>query len=106
MVAAQIYEIVFIPFQKTVKFCFFWRKMGGSWVGREHSECCLEGSEHSEHSKCCLGGLEHLEGLGNGIFLGGGYRIPSMMFSILIVAWKAASIWSTSRPRVLMMWPL
>lgn len=29
MVAAQIYEIVFIPFQKTVKFCFFWRKMGG-----------------------------------------------------------------------------
>ena len=93
MVAAQIYEIVFIPFQKTVKFCFFWRKMGGSWVGREHS-------------KCCLGGLEHLEGLGDGIFLGGGYRIPSMMFSILIVAWKAASIWSTSRPRVLMMWPL
>lgn len=46
MVAAQIYEIVFIPFQKSVKFCFFWRKMGGSWVGREHSEhleCCLEG---------------------------------------------------------------
>lgn len=96
MVAAQIYEIVFIPFQKTVKFCFFWRKMGGSWVGREHSE----------HSKCCLEGLEHLEGLGDGIFLGGGYRIPSMMFSILMVAWKAASIWSTSRPRVLMMWPL
>lgn len=64
MVAAQIYEIVFIPFQKSVKFCFFWRKMGGSWVGREHSE-------HSEHSKCCLGGLEHLEGLGDGIFLGG-----------------------------------
>lgn len=29
MVAAQIYEIVFIPFQKSVKFCFFWRKMGG-----------------------------------------------------------------------------
>ena len=38
--------------------------------------------------------------------LGGGYRIPSMMFSILMVAWKAASIWSTSRPRVLMMCPL
>lgn len=67
MVAAQIYEIVFIPFQKTVKFCFFWRKMGGSWVGREHSEH-LEGLEHSEH---CLEGLEHLEGLGGGIFLGG-----------------------------------
>lgn len=50
MVAAQIYEIVFIPFQKSVKFCFFWRKMGGSWVGREHSEH----SEKSEH-------LEHLE---------------------------------------------
>lgn len=64
MVAAQIYEIVFIPFQKTVKFCFFWRKMGGSWVGREHSEH-LEGLEHSEH---CLEGLEHLEGLGGGIF--------------------------------------
>lgn len=47
MVAAQIYEIVFIPFQKSVKFCFFWRKMGGSWVGREHLECCLEGLEHS-----------------------------------------------------------
>lgn len=60
MVAAQIYEIVFIPFQKSVKFCFFWRKMGGSWVGREHSEH-LEGLEHSEH---CLEGLEHLEGLG------------------------------------------
>lgn len=45
MVAAQIYEIVFIPFQKTVKFCFFWRKMGGSWVGREHSE-------HFEKSEC------------------------------------------------------
>lgn len=102
MVAAQIYEIVFIPFQKTVKFCFFWRKIGGSWVGREHSEH-LEGLEHSE---CCLEGLEYLEGLGDGIFLGGGYRIPSMMFSILMVAWKAASIWSTSRPRVLMMWPL
>lgn len=61
MVAAQIYEIVFIPFQKTVKFCFFWRKMGGSWVGREHSECCLE---HSEHLECCLEGLEHSVGLG------------------------------------------
>lgn len=61
MVAAQIYEIVFIPFQKTVKFCFFWWKMGGSWVGREHSECCLEGSEHLE-------GLEHSVGLGDGIF--------------------------------------
>lgn len=61
MVAAQIYEIVFIPFQKTVKFCFFWRKMGGSWVGREHSK-------HSEHSECCLEGLEHLEGLGDGFF--------------------------------------
>lgn len=61
MVAAQIYEIVFIPFQKTVKFCFFWRKMGGSWVGREH----LEGLEHSEH---CLEGLEHSEGLGGGFF--------------------------------------
>lgn len=48
MVAAQIYEIVFIPFQKTVKFCFFWRKMGGSWVGREHSEHS-EKSEHLEH---------------------------------------------------------
>lgn len=46
MVAAQIYEIVFIPFQKSVKFCFFWRKMGGSWVGREH----LEHSECLEHS--------------------------------------------------------
>lgn len=105
MVAAQIYEIVFIPFQKSVKFCFFWRKMGGSWVGREHSEC-LEHSEKSEHlekSEC----LEHSEGLGDGIlFFRGGYRMPSMMFSILIVAWKAASIWSTSRPRVLMMWPL
>ncbi len=33
MVAAQIYEIVFIPFQKSVKFCFFWWKMGGSWGG-------------------------------------------------------------------------
>lgn len=97
MVAAQIYEIVFIPFQKTVKFCFFWRKMGGTWVGREHLEH-LEGSEHLEHS-------EHLEGLGV-VFFGGGYRMPSMMFSILMVAWKAASIWSTSRPRVLMMWPL
>lgn len=95
MVAAQIYEIVFIPFQKSVKFCFFWRKMGGSWVGREHSE----------HSECCLEGLEHSVGLGGGFFRGG-YRIPSMMFSILMVAWKAASIWSTSRPRVLMMWPL
>ena len=94
MVAAQIYEIVFIPFQKSVKFCFFWRKMGGSWVGREHSECCMEG-------------LEHSVGLGGGMgFFEGGYRMPSMMFSILIVAWKAASIWSTSRPRVLMMWPL
>lgn len=105
MVAAQIYEIVFIPFQKTVKFCFFWWKMGGSWVGREHSEC-LEHSEKSEHlekSEC----LEHSEGLGDGIlFFSGGYRMPSMMFSILMVAWKAASIWSTSRPRVLMMWPL
>lgn len=105
MVAAQIYEIVFIPFQKSVKFCFFWRKMGGIWVGREHSEC-LEHSEKSEHlekSEC----LEHSEGLGDGIlFFRGGYRMPSMMFSILIVAWKAASIWSTSRPRVLMMWPL
>lgn len=60
MVAAQIYEIVFIPFQKSVKFCFFWRKMGGSWVGREHSECCLEGLEHSEH----LEGLAHSVGLG------------------------------------------
>mgnify|MGYP004562208929 CR=1 FL=1 len=60
MVAAQIYEIVFIPFQKTVKFCFFWRKMGGSWVGREH----LEHSEHSEH----LEGLEHSVGLGGGFF--------------------------------------
>ena len=67
MVAAQIYEIVFIPFQKSVKFCFFWRKMGGSWVGREHSEH----SEHLEHSECCLEGLEHSEGLGDGIFLGG-----------------------------------
>ena len=56
MVAAQIYEIVFIPFQKSVKFCFFWRKMGGSWVGREHSEHCLEG-------------LEHSVGLGGGFFL-------------------------------------
>lgn len=102
MVAAQIYEIVFIPFQKTVKFCFFWRKMGGSWVGREQSE-------QSEQSECCLEGLEHLEhseGLGGWIFFSGGYRMPSMMFSILMVAWKAASIWSTSRPRVLMMWPL
>lgn len=63
MVAAQIYEIVFIPFQKTVKFCFFWWKMGGSWVGREHSE----------HSECCLEGLEHSVGLGlgNGIFFRG-----------------------------------
>lgn len=64
MVAAQIYEIVFIPFQKSVKFCFFWRKMGGSWVGREHSEhleCCLEGLEH----------LEHSEGLGGGFFFRG-----------------------------------
>ena len=64
MVAAQIYEIVFIPFQKSVKFCFFWRKMGGSWVEREHleqSECCLEGLEGLEHSECCLEGLEHLE---------------------------------------------
>ena len=52
MVAAQIYEIVFIPFQKSVKFCFFWRKMGGSWVGREYSE----------H-------LEHSVGLGGGFFL-------------------------------------
>lgn len=85
MVAAQIYEIVFIPFQKTVKFCFSWRKMGGSWVGREHSEK----SEHLEKSEC----LEHSEGLGDGIlFFRGGYRIPSMMFSILMVAWKAASI--------------
>lgn len=48
MVAAQIYEIVFIPFQKSVKFCFFWRKKGGSWVGREHSEHS-EKSEHLEH---------------------------------------------------------
>ena len=56
MVAAQIYEIVFIPFQKTVKFCFFWWKMGGSWVGREHLEHCMEG-------------LEHSEGLGGGFFL-------------------------------------
>lgn len=56
MVAAQIYEIVFIPFQKSVKFCFFWREMGGSWVGREHSE-------HLE-------GLEHSEGLGGGFFRG------------------------------------
>lgn len=103
MVAAQIYEIVFIPFQKSVKFCFFWRKMGGSWVGREHSEHCLEGLEHSE---CCLEGLEHSVGLGGVDFFRGGYRMPSMMFSILMVAWKAASIWSTSRPRVLMMWPL
>ena len=62
MVAAQIYEIVFIPFQKTVKFCFFWRKMGGSWVGREHSE-------HVEQSECCLEGLEHSVGLGGGFFL-------------------------------------
>lgn len=67
MVAAQIYEIVFIPFQKTVKFCFFWWKMGGSWVGREHSEHCMEGLEHSEHSEH----LEHSECLGDGIFLGG-----------------------------------
>lgn len=67
MVAAQIYEIVFIPFQKTVKFCFFWRKMGGSWVGREYSEHS-EGLEHSEH---CLEGLEHLEGLGVIVFGGG-----------------------------------
>lgn len=74
MVAAQIYEIVFIPFQKSVKFCFFWRKMGGSWVGREHSEHCMEGLEHSEHlehAECCLEGLEHSAGLGNGFFLGG-----------------------------------
>ena len=67
MVAAQIYEIVFIPFQKSVKFCFFWRKMGGSWVGREHSEHL----EHLEQSECCLEGLEHSVGLGGGIFLGG-----------------------------------
>lgn len=66
MVAAQIYEIVFIPFQKTVKFCFFWRKMGGSWVGREHSEG-LEHSEHSEQSECCLEGLEHSVGFGGGM---------------------------------------
>ena len=80
MVAAQIYEIVFIPFQKSVKFCFFWRKMGGSWVGREHleqSECCLEGLEGLEHSECCLEGLEHLEhsehleGLEHSVGLGG-----------------------------------
>lgn len=65
MVAAQIYEIVFIPFQKTVKFCFFWRKMGGSWVGREHLEG-LEHSEHSEQSECCLEGLEHSVGFWGG----------------------------------------
>ena len=98
MVAAQIYEIVFIPFQKTVKFCFFWRKMGGK--GALGALRAL-GALHRR-----LGALGVLVGLGGGIFLGGGYRIPSMMFSILMVAWKAASIWSTSRPRVLMMWPL
>ena len=50
-----------------------------------------------------FGALGWFGGVG---FFWGGYRIPSMMFSILMVAWKAASIWSTSRPRVLMMWPL
>lgn len=89
MVAAQIYEIVFIPFQKTVKFCFFWRKMGGKGA-----------------LGVLLGRLGALGGFGGWDFFRGGYRMPSMMFSILMVAWKAASIWSTSRPRVLMMWPL
>lgn len=72
---------------------------------RKHSEHFLEGLEGLVHSECCLEGLEHSVGLGDGFFRGG-YRMPSMMFSILMVAWKAASIWSTSRPRVLMMWPL
>ena len=40
-------------------------------MGREYSEHCMEGLEHSEHlehAECCLEGLEHSVGLGDGIF--------------------------------------
>lgn len=56
MVAAQIYEIVFIPFQKTVKFCFFWRKMGG---------------KGALGALGALGRLGALGGFGGWFFLGG-----------------------------------
>ena len=105
MVAAQIYEIVFIPFQKSVKFCFFWRKMGGKGaLGVLHRRLGALGALGA--LGVLLGRLGALGGFGGWNFFRGGYRMPSMMFSILMVAWNEASIWSTSRPRVLMMWPL
>lgn len=66
MVAAQIYEIVFIPFQKTVKFCFFWRKMGG-----KGALGVLLGRLGALGALGALGRLGALGGFGGWFFLGG-----------------------------------
>lgn len=72
MVAAQIYEIVFIPFQKTVKFCFFWRKMGGKGaLGALRALGVLHRRLGALGALGALGTLGALGGFGGWNFLGG-----------------------------------